>query len=256
MPLPILQTSSRPSDADLVRLFHRTELHWARHLGEEAQLDVGTAIANADLPNVYNANRVLDASLPEGTAPGDAVREAEAHFGELGVRCHQWVMNPAVPASRTAPLAEHLLAAGWRAEPADILYLGTAPAAPIREVPGLTIIPARASYRHARLLAEERAEPWGEPQLADAAMLHLDDPHWDALLALKDGRPVGGAGVLAVGDLGRVDQVFVSEPFRRSGVGRTLMSRALEICARSLFKHVMLSVTNGIEKPHKRVIRV
>ena len=28
----------------------------------------------------------------------------------------------------------------------------------------------------------------------------------------------------------------------KGGVGRTMMSRALEICARSLFKHVMLSV--------------
>ena len=32
---------------------------------------------------------------------------------------------------------------------------------------------------------------------------------------------------------------------RRQGVGRTLMSRALEICARSLVKHVMLSVEPG-----------
>jgi ribosomal protein S18 acetylase RimI-like enzyme len=56
---------------------------------------------------------------------------------------------------------------------------------------------------------------------------------------------VARAGVLAVGEVGRVEHVFVSEPYRRRGIGRTMMSRVLEICARSLFKHVMLSV-----RPH------
>ena len=32
-------------------------------------------------------------------------------------------------------------------------------------------------------------------------MLHLDDPHCDAMLALKDGTVAGRAGVLAVGDI-------------------------------------------------------
>ena len=73
-------------------------------------------------------------------------------------------------------------------------------------------------------------------------MLHLDDPHWDALIALKDGTAVARAGVLAVGEVGLVEHVFVSPRFRRQGIGRTMMSRALEICARSLFKHILLGV--------------
>ena len=73
-------------------------------------------------------------------------------------------------------------------------------------------------------------------------MLHLDDPHYDALIAMKDGKAVARVGVLAVGDIGRIEPLFVSAPFRRQGVGRTMMSRALEICARSLFKHVFICV--------------
>jgi ribosomal protein S18 acetylase RimI-like enzyme len=48
--------------------------------------------------------------------------------------------------------------------------------------------------------------------------------------------------VLAVGELGRIEHVFVSASARRQGVGRTMMSRVLETCARSLFRHVMLCV--------------
>lgn len=239
MPLPILHS---PGSADLVRLFHKTELHWAQHLGDEAALDVGTAIVNPERPNVWSANQVLDAALTEGVSPAEAFEEVEAHFRQAGTRCTTWLLNPASRAGQIAPLAEHLTAAGFRPVADDILYLAGRPPAPVREVAGLTIIPARASYRHARLLAEESAAAWGESQLVEARLAHLDDPHFDALIALKDGAAVGSAGVLAVGEIGRIDQVFVSAPFRRQGFGRTLMSRVLEICARSLFKHVMLSV--------------
>lgn len=242
MPLPILQNSTEPTPENLVRLFHRTELHWTRHLGEEAQLDFGTAFTNPSLPNVAAGNCMIDASLPEGTAPEAAVDEAAAHFAAQGLRCRQWILNPAVPAARTRPLAEHLLARGHRAGVLDVMHLAGRPAGVVREVAGLTIIPARASYRHARTLAEEALAPWNDPQLVESVLLHLDDPHWDALLALRDGTAVAHAGVLAVGDIGRIDQVYVSPGFRRQGVGRTMVGRALEICARSLFKHVMLCV--------------
>jgi ribosomal protein S18 acetylase RimI-like enzyme len=122
------------------------------------------------------------------------------------------------------------------------MHLAGRPAGVVREVAGLTIIPARASFRHARALAGEAAAAWGEPDLVEASLQHLDDPHWDALLALRDGVAVARVGVLAVGEIGRVEHVFVSAPFRRQGIGRTMVGRALEICARSLFKHVMLSV--------------
>ena len=82
----------------------------------------------------------------------------------------------------------------------DILYLDRLPGGLI---PGtrdeLRIIPARASFKHARMLHEESAQQWHEPQLAEAAMLHLDDPHYDALIAIKDGAAAAHAGVLAVG---------------------------------------------------------
>lgn len=242
MPLPILQYHADPTPQDLVRLFHRTELHWVRHLGEETQLDAGVAIANAELARVWDANLVIDAALPPGVSPEDAVAEVEAHFSGVGARCLQWIMNPSADAERVQPLVEHLTSRGWAARPHDIMLLGSLPAAAPTEVAGLTIIPARASFRHAGALAGEAAACWGEPQLADASMLHLDDPHWDVSIALRDGRAVARAGVLAVGEIGRVEHVFVSESFRRQGIGRTMMSRVLETCARSLFRHVMLSV--------------
>jgi ribosomal protein S18 acetylase RimI-like enzyme len=242
MPLPILHTTTDSSPETLVRLFHRTELHWVRHLGEETQLDAGTAFKNASLPAIWDANLVIDAALQEGTSPQDAFEEVEQHFAAAGTRCLQWFMNPSAPASKTAPLVEHLGSRGYRPSPYDIMCLSGRATRPVVEAAGLTIIPARASFRHARELAEESAACWNAPGLAEASMLHLDDPHWDALLALREGKAVARAGVLAVGEIGRIESVFVGAAHRRRGIGRTMMGRAMEICARSLFKHVMLSV--------------
>jgi ribosomal protein S18 acetylase RimI-like enzyme len=155
-------------------------------------------------------------------------------------------MNPSAAEAQTRPLGEHLLASGYRAQIDDILYLRKMPAA-VAEVAGLTIIPARASYRHAEALARERvAERWGvNEQLVDAQIRDLDNPSLDALLVLAGDRPVATLGVLAVGELGRIENVYVSKDFRGRGIGRTMMSRALEICARSLFKHVFILVDPG-----------
>jgi ribosomal protein S18 acetylase RimI-like enzyme len=241
-PLPILKVSHEPSAEDLVRLYHRAILHFTRHLGEEVALDAGTAFANPEMGRVDDANVLLDAAVPEGEPVEAAMREVEEHFRSAGARCRSVLPNPAAPAARTEPLVAHLLSAGWRRDAADILHLSGAPRSAIHEVAGLTVVPARASFRHTRALAEECAAEAGEPQLADAIMAHLDDPHWDALLALKDGAGVATVGVLAVGDVGTIDSLYVAKDHRRQGVGRTMMGRALEICARSLFRNVMLSV--------------
>ena len=242
MSLPILPSHRAVSDADLVRLYHRTELESCRQIAEEAVLDCGTALTNPQLANVHDANLIMDAALPEGGSSADAVAEVEAHFRSAGTRCSKWMLNPALPPARTVPLAEHLLHSGHVAASEDIMYLAGQPAGAVEEVSGLQIIPARASYRHARLLHEEAARRWNEPQVVEAAMLHLEDPQTDAVIALKDGVAAGIVAVLTVGEIGCITHLFVSQAFRGQGVGRTMMSRALEICARSLFRHVFLSV--------------
>ena len=244
MSLPILQVRQEPTAADLVRLFHRTDAHWVEQLSEPVALEAGTAYANVEFSEVWDANNFRDAALHGDMTPRQALDEVNAHYAARGTRCAYWVMNPSAAEEQTRPLVEHLLAAGYRAQIDEILYLRRIAQRPVPEIAGLKVIPARASYRHARLLATEKAsERWGGlEQLVEAHLQDLDNPHFDALLALKDDCPVACLGVLAVGELGRIENVYVSKDFRRQGIGRMMMSRALEICARSLFKHVFILV--------------
>ncbi len=242
MSLPIIQANADPTKNDLLRYYARAQLHWARHVGEETALDVGTAFTNPQLPGACYANRILDASLPEGISPEQAMTEVTAYFAAAGTRCRTWEMNPASPSRSTDPLADHLIAGGYLRDVGDVMYLKSYPTGSLREVGDLKIIPGRASFKHVRALAEESAARWNAPDLAEAKMLHLDDSHTDALVALRNGIAVGYMAVLSVGEIGAIQDLYVAAAYRRQGIGRTLMSRALEICARSLFKHAFIGV--------------
>jgi ribosomal protein S18 acetylase RimI-like enzyme len=246
MPLPILNQKGPSGPADLIRLFLKAEGLWCEHLAEAEALEAGTAFANPALPRIHDANNMSDVALPDGMSAQGAWEEAEAHFQAKGTTCWKWTMNPSAGLERTGPVVELLEGRGYVPSASEVHALDRSPQETIREVAGLRIIPARASFRHARQLMDRCAtELWNEPQLGEAAMLHLDDPHYDALLALKGDEPVGAIGVLALGDVGRIEDVYVAPGHRNEGIGRTMMSRAMEICARSLFRVVLLGVDGG-----------
>ena len=242
MSLPILPTSASASPETLIRLFHQTERLFSEHFSEAQKLDVGTAFVTPAMAKVRKANRMLEAALPADVSPQQAFDDVTQHFTALGSACMSWIMNPSARPEQTVPMVEHLMSLGYTRSSTDIQYLHRAPTRSVREVAGLTIIPARASYRHARELAAIRRD--GGPKDAvgiEATMAALDDPHYEQLIALRDGQPIARAGVLAMGEVGRIENVLVIPNARRQGVGRTMMSRMLEICARSLFKHIFLA---------------
>lgn len=245
MKLPILKSTHELKSADLLRHFLAAEFQWARHLGEETPLEFGVVVANPSLNRVYDANRVFDLSLPPGVDPRLVIASVEEFFNSRGCICHQWSINPSIDPARSDLLESHLLSVNFQKLAYQVLRAQSG-VHNLKYRDDLQIIPARAGYRQARELASEQAmERWNEPQLADASMLHLDDPGWEALLALKDGIPAGMAGVLSMGEIGLIEEVYVSKKFRNTGVGQTLLVRMIEICARSLFKHVLLGVDPG-----------
>jgi GNAT superfamily N-acetyltransferase len=245
MPLPILKSTIAATLGDLLRYASQLELAWTGHLSTETILDCGRAFTEPKLAEVHYANRMLDATVPPGMTAEDVIEQVHHHFADAGSRCHQWVLNVSAPPDRTVPLAELLVARSYHVTILDILHLPQLPRLAPPSIPDLKIIPARAAFRHLRTLAEEGAIRRNQPQLVDATMLHLDDSHYDALLALKGNVPAGYVGVLSVGDIGGIQELFVSEQFHRQGIGTILLSRAMEICERSLFRHVLLAVESS-----------
>jgi ribosomal protein S18 acetylase RimI-like enzyme len=243
MDLPILKVTSAPTVETLVRYFHQLAANWTAHVAEKSDLEFGSAWVGASFPRVHYANRVMDVALPQGLGAQQALEMADAHFAQQGSACWQWIMNPSAPDDQTRPMIDLLLSRGYARGVEDIMYLEHLSSVAMAGGEGsLRIIPARASFRHSRTLHEQAASEWNEPQLVEAAMAHLDDPHYDALLALDAGQAIAHVGVLAMGEVGLIEEVFVAESHRGRGVGAIMIGRAMEACGRSLFKHVMLSV--------------
>lgn len=241
MRLPILHQHHRASNAELLRLFHQTQGHWCEHLGQPSALEVGTAYANPQL-SCRDANHIRDVVLPPAMSPQSACELVHAHYARHKRRCAAWTLNPSAPPPQNQPLVEYLLAQGYRPRSLDILVARQGPPAAEAASPGLKIIPARAAYRQSQFLLEESARSPEAREPVEAMLMHLDDPHWEALLALKNGTPVAYVGVLSVGETGRLEHLYVAQAHRRQGLGRLMMGRAMELCARSLFRQVMLAV--------------
>ena len=74
MSLPILKTTTESTPDALLRYFHQTELQWTRHTSQEAQLDVGVAM--------HNAETVPQAQLPPN-------RRIERHHERSRTICGQ-----------------------------------------------------------------------------------------------------------------------------------------------------------------------
>src|SRR5712664_3353992 len=99
MPLTVLKSSYASTPEQLIRLFHQSQLEWARHLGEETELDFGRWISDP-------ANCLLDAFVTAGMTPADLITQMNAR-GWQGCS-----ISPSVPTDQIAPLAEALLANG------------------------------------------------------------------------------------------------------------------------------------------------
>jgi GNAT superfamily N-acetyltransferase len=239
--LPIIEVNSTPSKQDLIRFFHQAMQHWRRHLGEETPCDVGMAVVDKNEPAF---NVLMDAAIePNGTVES-AMRAVEAVFASFG-GCRAWIMNPSAPEEQTGPLVERLTAKGFQSVARTILYLPN-PSVPANSDSGnLKIIPARAAYTAVSQLGEAAAGELGRKELADAAIRHLDDGHYDALIAFEDNRPVGRVGVLAIGEVGLVEELYVTPDCRGRGVETILLARAVEIAARSRFRHLFTAIASG-----------
>jgi ribosomal protein S18 acetylase RimI-like enzyme len=243
MSLPILKTSSAPTVETLIRHFHRFESKWSEHFSTRTSLDFGTAWSSPEFNRVHIANRMLEVALPPQISPQQAFDQANEHFAAQGLICWKWVMNPSSPSEEILPMQGFLLAKNYQRQASDIMSLDRVSLpATSTNVQNMRIIPARSSFRHARSIYEEKTAHWNTPQLVEAEMLHLDDPHYDALLALKDGIAIAHVGVFSMGESGFIEDFYVSPTFRRHGIGTIMLCRAMEICARSLFKYVLLRV--------------
>ena len=205
---------------------------------ETEQVDLGLAICTPKYPRVHDANRLFFARVPRGADAEELLADAERHYVTRGSTLQRLMLARLAPKAETVPLLELLRRRGWRELHFDIMRLDRA--SPLRERT-CRIISARSAMRLYDAFAREAAASI-EPQLADVSIERLDDPQYEALVAIVDGRVVARAALMTSGEVGLIEQVKVLDAYRRRGLGRAVVEAAIELCMRAQLKHVLLTV--------------
>ncbi len=245
MELPIAPESYQPSAEALIRAAKRGALVLGRTIAEEATLDVGTVLFNAERAGVAAANFTGEVTVPANTTAREAIEQIMAHYRERGLSC-----QALDAADRYWPDAVPPILSGLGYFPSNrmVCMLGHYQAPPQERVcPGLQIIPARASYGELRgffvemAATADRAEAPQAEAAAQARVDQLDEPRLEVFLGRLDGKAVGVSGVLTLGNIGVLYDLFTLPPCRGRGVGAAMMAHTLDHCRRAQFEQVIAS---------------
>ena len=221
-----MQLNVLPDD-EVQRTYRRALGLWSSHLSDEMAFGSAAVYANANLARIPEANCVL------GEVADDQSIPIADYFKSANTAPLAWYLPAGAPAKTWPPMRDRHLV---------LLRLAALPTQLPQTHPELTIIPARASFRHVRQIAAAIRPEIPPDQAGDAACFHLDDSHVDALLALHDGQAAGFACVLSTGQAGMITDLFVLPPLRHRGYAQALAGQLLQICVRAMFQHVVCAV--------------
>jgi GNAT superfamily N-acetyltransferase len=217
-------------------------------ISQGVALTCGVAYYSTRFPQVPSVNQVRDVFLPDRASPQSVYDEVRAFYSEKGLRCGCWVPAFEHPVE---PLGQLLSERGYRAVRMQVMLSvhsfepASGPGAPTGGA--IRILPARAvraMYREI-ILSDLRYEPRLREAMADVAGERMDDPQYDMYVATLDGQPAGHGGLFQVGDIGRVEELFVVEAYRGKRVGSALLAYLVTMSRRLALRTTVLEVEAG-----------
>jgi GNAT superfamily N-acetyltransferase len=184
-------------------------------------------------------NQLREVILPPDGSLDDAWNEAAAAYDARGLPCHRWVPAAGTPVE---PLERFLTGRGFTRRRYTTMVWTDPRDLPLRD--DTRVLPARAMRQACRQLRldDTRYDPATRELLADSRNERLDDPQYDQLIVMAGATPVATGVLLQVGDIGRIDNIFVAEPFRRQGYGLTLMAHLLALSRRLALRITVLEL--------------
>ena len=216
------------SSNTLAAIRRSSQVYYAQ-ITEQTTLSCGVAFTCPQYPNYSGGNQLREVVIPAGRSLVDCFDEVQAFYAGQGLRCFRWVPAAVQPAE---PIEAFLAARGYT--PVRNLALRWVREVEIPTHPGVRLLPVRAMRKAFReIMLDNRAYvPAVREMLADVAVDRLDDPQYDLFVALLDNRPAGFGALYQVGEIGRIENVFVAEACRHQGVGLSIVAHLLALSRR------------------------
>lgn len=223
---------------NIVSAVRRADQIFSEQLGEKVTLECGIAFIDTEYPHSIDDNVFREVWVDQPEKMPAAWSEVEQFYAQRNVVCRGWVPALGQPLEVVEPfllqkgLVKHSLAAmclaEWPEIPAD---------------DGLRVLPARAMRRAFR-------ELYDDARTAEAEERRFDQPQFDVFVALAGDQVVGRCGLLQVGEIANVRNLYVRSESRRRRVGSTLLAHTVEMARRLMMKIVCANVdvqnTGGI----------
>lgn len=211
----------------------RAEQVYFEQIAERCTLEYGIAFYAPEYPEAPgdNAFREVLVDTEAGLAP--AWSEVSAFYGARQLTCRRWVPSSE---QNVELLADFLAERGLAPRRFVAMRLRDWPHLPVNEA--VRVLPARAMRKAFRALHDS-------PSDAGLSEQRLDDAQFDVSVALLDGQPAGRCGLLQVGEIGYICDLYVAESFRRRGVATRLLDEVLQLARRLMMKVVCAKVPAG-----------
>ncbi len=238
-------------DDPITAAIRRSSQQYFEQVSERTTLSCGYAYTNPAYPHVPGCNFVGEVILDED-AP-DPVAAVDGFFQSRGVRCSQWIPAAIQQVEPVARLVEPL---GFRRRQRRAFVMPDVPLAGADSAGELRIVGGRAMRRaYTTVIARRSNElPQRGPQalaaepdllaaeLTQVQLERLDDPQYDAFVALRGDEPVGVISVYQVGPIGRLCDLYVVPEARRQRVATALLRFAIGTARRWSLRPICMQV--------------
>ncbi len=216
--------------ATTVQSLLRTSQALCGQMCQKETLENGIAYFHERFDQIYDLNQFREVVLTEQVGVEKVVKEVEQWFAEKNLTCLRW----ALAAETESPeLAEYLTSHGFqeRVESAMLLTQWKS----LDATNDLRVLPARAvraAYRQTIMDDDATVSQSLREMKADAYAERLDDPQYDAFVAMAGQKPVGRCALYQVGDIARVVDLTSTSDDSCESVYASLLTHVLTLAKR------------------------
>jgi GNAT superfamily N-acetyltransferase len=215
----------------------RTNQVLFEQVSQRETIDCGYAYTSTVFPRIPLCNFMGEVLIDNAAV--DPYAAVERYYGQRGLTCSRWI-----PSAEQDPGPVGVLLAPHGFVRRETITMALPADARGSAEERFKMLGARAMRNAYTRVIRERSAAF--PDLSDdltaVQLERLNDPQYDAFVAMVGDDPVGVGALFQAGDIGRVCDVYVVEAHRRRGIGQAIFGYLLMTARRWALRPICAAV--------------